>query len=504
MNFKFPSVALLSLLLIASGCGEPENAPALPGPVQVSGDDFVAANEYRFTPGSILETTSLSLDFINPTFDRVRLRSTPSQGTGEARQSNIFARISSLGSSFSSFGTPPVGITSDTLALSIGSSQNLLNIRAFTADDALLTAEADLSNLVLVLSGLGDPRIQRNTVFRTLGVGTRFNSTSNPTIPDLVNTLNPTDTDLRLTVENIYVSRSGDQLVIDGSATLIASTLSVRNTVTGISITGEPPREEVVDGQVVNTPGQSAPVVNFTQGRFSASFNIRQRGIAGDGSGEDPLSLLARLNFVPNQAELVYRPTQVGTTSVLFAPDPQRTNILPNQLVRIRRLLNGRIQAEFDPSNISSTLNFVQVAPPPGPFPTPIPQLPLEGADGEIIPRPGPPTAFDYFFSLRTERPEGDEPVTLSGFVPTTGDFIFRNLAGSQLAGPFNRADIGGGVQRGNLNLVFSQSTKADQISGEWFLEQEFPTANTEVGPEDPEGAILIIRGSFSGSSVRL
>jgi hypothetical protein len=181
--------------------------------------------------------------------------------------------------------------------------------------------------------------------------------------------------------------------------------------------------------------------------------------------------------------------------------------------VQIRRLLNGRVQAEFDPANISTVLNFVQVIPPPGPFPTPIPQLPAEGT-----PRPGAPTAFDYFFSLRTERTDVDpdpvnpdfpspSPVIIQGFIPTTGDFIFRNLAGAQLAGPFNRADIGGGLQRGNLNLVFSQSTKEDQITGEWFLEQEFPTADLTVDPDDSddsEGAILIIRGSFSGSSVRL
>ncbi|MEN9203765.1 MAG: hypothetical protein Q6K85_11225, partial [Thermostichus sp. DG02_1_bins_55] len=236
-------------------------------------------------------------------------------------------------------------------------------------------------------------------------------------------------------------------------------------------------------------------------GSFSASFVVRQRGIAGDGGGEDALALLARLNFQPNQAEIVYRPTQVGTRSVLFAPDPTRPNILTNQLVRIRRSLNGRVQASFDPANTSTVLNFVQISPPPEPFPTPIPQLPPP------TPRPGPPTAFDYFFSLRTERAGAGttpEAVVLQGIVPTTGDFIFRTLAGAQLAGPFNRFDIGGGTQRGNLNLVFDQTTSAERISGQWFLEQEFPTGNVEAGTGDPEGAILIIRGFFNGAQVRL
>lgn len=188
---------------------------------------------------------------------------------------------------------------------------------------------------------------------------------------------------------------------------------------------------------------------------------------------------------------------------------------MPNQLVRIRRLLNGRVQAEFDPANVSTVLNFVQVSPPPRPFPTPIPQLPVPE-------RPGAPTAFDYFFSLRTERSTGTlpgspvegntpEPVILQGIVPATGDFVFRTLAGAQLAGPFNRADIGGSLLRGNLNLVFDSTTSADRISGQWFLEQEFPTGNVETGtanepgsPATQQGAILIIRGFFEGAQVRL
>ncbi|MFS8813407.1 hypothetical protein NW820_12095, partial [Synechococcus sp. R55.7] len=112
------------------------------------------------------------------------------------------------------------------------------------------------------------------------------------------------------------------------------------------------------------------------------------------------------------------------------------------------------------------------------------------------------PTAFDYFFSLRTEREGGeDAPVVLQGIVPATGDFLFRTLAGAQLSGPFNRLDIGGGTQRGNLNLVFDSTTSADRISGQWFLEQQFPT-NTLT--PDPTGTILIIRGFFEGTEVRL
>jgi hypothetical protein len=92
------------------------------------------------------------------------------------------------------------------------------------------------------------------------------------------------------------------------------------------------------------------------------------------------------------------------------------------------------------------------------------------------------------------------EPVILQGIVPATGDFVFRTLAGAQLAGPFNRLDVGGGVQRGNLNLIFDSTTSAERISGQWFIEQEFPTNNLAAR----EGAILIIRGFFEGTEVRL
>ncbi|MFS8823531.1 hypothetical protein NW810_12910, partial [Synechococcus sp. W60.2] len=171
----------------------------------------------------------------------------------------------------------------------------------------------------------------------------------------------------------------------------------------------------------------------------------------------------------------------------------------------------------------STVLNFVQVSPPPRPFPTPIPQLPVAPTP---TPTPGAPTAFDYFFSLRTERSTGTlpgspvegtnlSPVILQGIVPTTGDFVFRTLAGAQLAGPFNRADIGGSLLRGNLNLVFDPTTSGSNISGQFFIEQEFPTDNQVIGPNPPTGdgntgtpdaggVILIIRGFFEGTQVRL
>jgi hypothetical protein len=489
MNFKSRSLAVLCGVLLLGGCGEVNESPTLPGPVQVDPAAFVSAQEYRFTPGSVLETTSLRLDYVNPRFDKgIPVRTNPLQGSGEARIANVEARILPVNEIPASDLTVDSTLRSSTLAIEIGRTTPLVNLIAFGPNDGRLSTQFNIAGLVAVSTLPNDQRIRVNTTFRAI---------------------RDDRTVLTLTVRRILVNRNGNQVVLEGDSSLIVPTTGVLYEDPGPN--GKPPA-----GSFVNPPPPEGPVVAILQtGNFSASFVVRQRGVAGDGTPEDALALFARLNFRPNQAEIVYRPAQVGTQSVLFAPDPTRPNILPNQLVRIRRLLNGRVQAEFDPANTSTVLNFVQVSPPPRPFPTPIPQLPVPG-------RPDAPTAFDYFFSLRTERStgtlpgspvEGDnpQPVILQGIVPTTGDFVFRTLAGAQLAGPFNRLDVGGGVQRGNLNLIFDSTTSADRISGQWFLEQEFPTGNVEGGtadepgnPASQQGAILIIRGFFEGTEVRL
>lgn len=474
MNFKGRSLAVLCGVLLLGGCGEVNESPTLPGPVQVDPTAFVSAQEYRFTPGSVLETTSLRLDYVNPRFDNgIPVRTNPLQGSGEARIANVEARILPVNEIPASELTIDSTLRSSTLAIQIGRTTPLVNLTAFGPNDGRLSTQFNIAGLVAISTNPNDQRIRVNTTFRAASEGTV----------------------LTLTVRRILVIRNGNQVVLEGDSSLIVPTVGVLFENGGPG----PGGEILAPGSFVNPPPPQGPVVAILRtGSFSASFVVRQRGVAGDGTPEDALALFARLNFRPNQAEIVYRPDQVGTQSVLFAPDPTRPNILPNQLVRIRRLLNGRVQAEFDPANVSTVLNFVQVSPPPRPFPTPIPQLPVPD-------RPGAPTAFDYFFSLRTEREEGEgTPVVLQGIVPATGDFVFRTLAGAQLSGPFNRLDIGGGTQRGNLNLVFDSTTSAERISGQWFLEQEFPTGNIEDGTENQEGAILIIRGFFEGTEVRL
>ncbi|MGY2978325.1 hypothetical protein ACVWY9_001364 [Thermostichus sp. OS-CIW-31] len=465
MNFKGRSLAVLCGVLLLGGCGEVNESPTLPGPVQVDPAAFVSAQEYRFTPGSVLETTSLRLDYVNPRFDRgIPVRTNPLQGSGEARIANVEARILPVNEIPATELTIDSTLRSSTLAIQIGRTTPLVNLIAFGPNDGRLSTQFSIAGLVAISTNPNDQRIRVNTTFRAAREGTV----------------------LTLTVRRILVNRNGNQVVLEGDSSLIVRTTGVLYEDPGPG--GNPPA-----GSFVNpTEGVSAILQT---GSFSASFVVRQRGVAGDGTPEDALALFARLNFRPNQAEIVYRLAQVGTQSVLFAPDPTRPNILPNQLVRIRRLLNGRVQAEFDPANTSTVLNFVQVSPPPRPFPTPIPQLPVP------TPGPGAPTAFDYFFSLRTEREEGGgTPVVLQGIVPATGDFVFRTLAGAQLSGPFNRLDVGGSVQKGNLNLIFDSTTSAERISGQWFIEQEFPTNNLA----DREGAILIIRGFFEGTEVRL
>ncbi|MGY2710949.1 hypothetical protein [Thermostichus sp. MS-CIW-28] len=496
MNFKGRSLAVLCGVLLLGGCGEVNESPTLPGPVQVDPTAFVSAQEYRFTPGSVLETTSLRLDYVNPRFDNgIPVRTNPLQGSGEARIANVEARILPVNEIPASELTIDSTLRSSTLAVQIGRTTPLVNITAFGPNDGRLSTQFNIAGLVAISTLPNDQRIRVNTTFRAI---------------------RDDRTVLTLTVRRILVSRNGNQVVLEGDSSLIVPTVGVLFENGGPG----PGGEILAPGSFVNPPPPQGPVVAILQtGSFSASFVVRQRGVAGDGTPEDALALFARLNFRPNQAEIVYRPAQVGTQSVLFAPDPTRPNILPNQLVRIRRLLNGRVQAEFDPANVSTVLNFVQVSPPPRPFPTPIPQLPVPE-------RPGAPTAFDYFFSLRTERSTGTlpgspvegtnlSPVILQGIVPTTGDFVFRTLAGAQLAGPFNRADIGGSLLRGNLNLVFDPTTSGSNISGQFFIEQEFPTDNQVIGPNSPTGdgntgtpdaggVILIIRGFFEGTQVRL
>lgn len=493
MNYKYPSIALLGVVLLLSGCGEPDRSPTLPGPVQVSGGEFISADQYQFVPGSVLETTSLSLDYINPRFDQgIPVRSTPLQGSGDARIRNVEARLLPAGEIPT---TNNVVINASqnasTLAIQFANTNPLAELQAFGPSDNRLTAQFPIGGLVAVASNANDQRIRVNTTFRSVLIDEEDD--------------NRLISNLSLTVRRILVSPDGSQVVLEGDTSLIVRTLGVLYEDPGPG----PDGEILTAGSLINPDDEGVSAI-MQNGRFSASFRVQRRGVAGDGSTEDPLSLFARLNFVPNQAELVYRPTQVGTTSVLFAPNPQRANILPNQLVQVRRLLNGRVQAEFDPANVSTVLNFTQVPTSSNPFPTPVPILPVPS------PTPLGPTAFDYFFSLRTERAGGtainpdlvegvtSQPVVLQGVIPTTGDFIFRSLAGSQLAGPFNRFDIGGAAQRGSLTLVFDQSINADHLRGDFFLEQEFPTDNIEVGPEPNEASILIIRGTFSGSEVRL
>jgi hypothetical protein len=377
MNFKGRSLAVLCGVLLLGGCGEVNEAPTLPGPVQVDPTAFVSAQEYRFTPGSVLETTNLRLDYINPRFDNgIPVRTNPLQGSGEARIANVEARILPVNEIPASELTIDSTLRSSTLAIQIGQTTPLVNLIAFGPNDGRLSTQFNIAGLVAISTNPNDQRIRVNTTFRAV---------------------RDDKTVLTLTVRRILVNRNGSQVVLEGDSSLIVPTTGVLYEDPGPN--GNPPA-----GSFVNPPPPQGPVVAILQtGNFSASFVVRQRGVAGDGTPEDALALYARLNFRPNQAEIVYRPAQVGTQSVLFAPDPTRPNILPNQLVRIRRLLNGRVQAEFDPANVSTVLNFVQVSPPPRPFPTPIPQLPVPG-------RPGAPTAFDYFFSLRTERSTGTLP----------------------------------------------------------------------------------------------
>jgi len=132
MNFKSRSLAVLCGVLLLGGCGEVNESPTLPGPVQVDPAAFVSAQEYRFTPGSVLETTSLRLDYINPKFDNgIPVRSSGFQGSGEARITNVEARILPVNEIPANELTVDSTLRSSTLAIQIARTTPLVNLIAF-------------------------------------------------------------------------------------------------------------------------------------------------------------------------------------------------------------------------------------------------------------------------------------------------------------------------------------------------------------------------------------
>lgn len=288
MNFKGRSLAVLCGVLLLGGCGEVNESPTLPGPVQVDPAAFVSAQEYRFTPGSVLETTSLRLDYVNPRFDNgIPVRTNPLQGSGEARIANVEARILPVNEIPASELTIDSTLRSSTLAIQIGRTTPLVNITAFGPNDGRLSTQFNIAGLVAISTNPNDQRIRVNTTFRAVREGTV----------------------LTLTVRRILVNRNGNQVVLEGDSSLIVPTTGVLFEDGGPG----PGGEILAPGSFVNPPPPQGPVTAILQtGSFSASFVVRQRGVAGDGTPEDALALFARLNFRPNQAEIVYRPRPGG------------------------------------------------------------------------------------------------------------------------------------------------------------------------------------------------
>jgi hypothetical protein len=160
---------------------------------------FVSAQEYRFTPGSVLETTSLRLDYVNPRFDNgIPVRTNPLQGSGEARIANVEARILPVNEIPASDLTIDSTLRSSTLAIQIARTTPLVNLIAFGPNDGKLSTQFSIAGLVALSTNPNDQRIRVNTTFRAA-------------VPD-------TKTVLTLTVRRILVSRNGNQVVLERRA----------------------------------------------------------------------------------------------------------------------------------------------------------------------------------------------------------------------------------------------------------------------------------------------
>lgn len=266
------SVGLALGALLLAGCGDTDS-PSLPGlqpPAQDQGQ--IAVEQVRFLPADpvnnvsqALEATNFSLDFINPEFLGVQVRS-GEQGSGTASVSNVVSKIGRLQSNPGDVGQ---------LAIQLFGGPILIS--AFAPDDAPLSASVGLSvsaadgTVVPLTIASGQP-LNLNTNSLPISIGTSF----------LL--LVATDADgeeitdeglpiVRLEVTNILTNAPenrienlslGDQVVLQGNAIVQArTTAGVQNLSTGeVSTTAEGSSGDLNIGAVLEN------------GRFSGTFTL--------------------------------------------------------------------------------------------------------------------------------------------------------------------------------------------------------------------------------------
>lgn len=263
------SVGLALGALMLAGCGDTDS-PALPG-LQPPAQGQIAVEQVSFLPTDAnsvslaLEATDFSLDFINPEFLGVQVRSGV-QGSGTASAQNLISRVGRLQSNPGDIGQ---------LAIQLFGGPILIS--AFAPDDAPLSASVGLSvsagdgTLVPVTVASGQP-LNLNTNAVTIDIGTSFLFfiTSDEEGEEITDQGLPI---FRLEVDNILTDAPanqienlspGDQVTLQGSAIVQArTTAGIQNLATGeVSTTADGGTGDLNIGAVLEN------------GRFSGTFTI--------------------------------------------------------------------------------------------------------------------------------------------------------------------------------------------------------------------------------------
>ncbi|MEO1133441.1 MAG: hypothetical protein AAFX40_12135 [Cyanobacteria bacterium J06639_1] len=213
----YPAGFALASLLFATGCGDDISSPSLPGPLPPQVGQ-VEKQQFLLEDGFALRATNLRLDFVNPKFSNIEVR-TGEQGSGRAAAANISSVVRP-------FGSGP-------LAWEVG--QAIIQIDAFAPNDASLVAAVNLGGET---AGITLQSVESGQ--DSIRVGSLFVS---PTASPL----------LQFRVDRILSNAGDTEATLEGTVTLQAPTLDgVLNTTTGES--------------------SSASVAILDTGRFSATF----------------------------------------------------------------------------------------------------------------------------------------------------------------------------------------------------------------------------------------
>lgn len=269
-SYRYSVGLALGALLIA-GCGSDVDSPSLPG-LRPPTVNQVAVERVRFLPvdpvnnvSQSLQATDFAMDFINPEFLGVQVRS-GEQGSGTAGVQSVVSKVGRLQSNPGDIGQ---------LAIQLFGGPILIS--AFAPNDAPLSASVGLSasaadgTVVPITVGSGQP-LNLNTNSLTVDIGTSFLLliTTNADGEEVED--NEGLPIFRLEVDNILTDapqgrienlQLGDTVTLEGTALIQAGTTAgVQNLVTGEVSTTADGTGDLRIGAVLE------------DGRFSGTFTL--------------------------------------------------------------------------------------------------------------------------------------------------------------------------------------------------------------------------------------